>query len=188
MEHKEVEKMKVLDVGGNVKPWTEATHIIDILPEPKDCKRHYVQQDICDTPWPYKDKEFDYVYCSNTLEDVKDPIRVCKEIIRVGKAGKIIVPSVYLECRRGVDTWPGANLYAGFVHHRWLCIQKEGKLLFVQKTPITHVYDWTRGLNDEEIHRKAFLKIDWRDSFEAFERVYADYRVLYNLLKEAFQT
>jgi len=81
--------MAILDVGGFQRTFPEATHIIDVMPKDVNCTREYVQQDICETPWPYKDKEFDFVYCSNVLEDIKDPVRVCKEMIRVGKRGRI---------------------------------------------------------------------------------------------------
>jgi len=179
--------MAILDVGGFQRTFPEATHIIDIMPKDVDCTREYVQQDICETPWPYKDKEFDFVYCSNVLEDIKDPVRVCKEMMRVGKKGRIIVPSIYLECTKGIDTWPRSELYTGYVHHRWLCLQKNGKLLFVQKTPITHVFDWTKGLTREEILKKGFLIIEWEDSFEVEENIKAEFQQLVNILKEAFK-
>jgi len=38
-------------------------------------------------------KEVDFVSCSHVLEDLRDPIRVCEEIVRVGKRGYIEVPS-----------------------------------------------------------------------------------------------
>ncbi len=51
-------------------------------------------RDICDhEPYPFGDQEFDFVICSQTLEDVRDPIWVCSEINRIGKAGYIEVPS-----------------------------------------------------------------------------------------------
>jgi len=178
--------MKILDVGGYKQPYKKATHIIDIMPKPDKCTREYTQQDICSGRWPYKDKEFDSVYCSNVLEDIKDPIFVCNEIIRVGKAGIIIVPSCDFECRRGVDSWPGNEMYTGFVHHRWLCFNDAGKLTFMQKTPITHVFDWTEGMSDEDIRKKAFLRISWKDDFKFVEVPLAEWDNWYNILKHYF--
>jgi len=36
---------------------------------------------------PFPDKSFDFVYCAHVLEHVDDPIRACREIMRVGKRG-----------------------------------------------------------------------------------------------------
>jgi hypothetical protein len=54
----------------------------------------WIQRDICDRePFLFKDKEIDFVVCSQTLEDVRDPLWVCSEMIRVAKAGYIEVPA-----------------------------------------------------------------------------------------------
>src|SRR5450759_1474081 len=94
---------KILDVGGWENPFPFVTNVIDILPyetrkgnktEEQFSKDTWVMRDICDhQPWPYKDKEFDFVICSHLLEDVRDPLWVCAEIQRVGKAGYIETPS-----------------------------------------------------------------------------------------------
>jgi len=180
--------MKILDVGGCVNPYKGATHIIDVLPRPSklDQKIEYTQKDVCQGKWPYEDKEFDMVYCSNLLEDVKDPIHVCNELMRVAKKGTIIVPSPWIECRKGVDVWPGNEHYAGFVHHRWICFYENNTLVFMQKTPISTVYNWTKGMTDEDIKNKAFLKIEWKDQFLANEIVYADWHHWYAKLKSFF--
>jgi len=179
--------MKILDVGGGRNSFEKASHIIDIRTKPKDCTREYVQMDVCSGKWPYKDKEFDFVYCSNLLEDVKDPAFVCKEMIRVGKKGTIIVPSPYLECRKGVDSWYKQEMYSGFYHHRWVCFIIEDKLIFLQKTPITHIFDWTIGMSNEDIHKKGFIKVKWINDFEYKEKVYVDWWGHYAMFKNFFK-
>lgn len=42
---------------------------------------------------PFKDKEFDFVYCSHVLEHVVDPIRACRELMRVARRGYIETPT-----------------------------------------------------------------------------------------------
>ena len=179
--------VKILDVGGFKNTFEEATHIIDFMPKPKDCNREYIQKDICSGKWPFKDKAFDFVYCSNVLEDIRDPIFVCKEMTRVGKEGVIIVPSCELECRKGIDTWPGSSTYAGFVHHRWVCFNDCGKLTFMQKTPITHVFDWTEGMSDEDIRKKAYLQMSWKDDFKYEEMMNSQWMNWYNVFKNYFK-
>ena len=181
--------MKILDVGGWKNTYKDATHIIDIMPKPENCSQEYIQMDVCSGKWPFKDKEFDYVYCSNLLEDIKDPAFVCKEIIRVGKFGKIVVPSNYYECRRGVDAWPGNNTYTGFYHHRWICFYDfdNEELILVPKTPITHVFDWTKKMNEEDIEKNMYIIVDWNDSFSYKEIVLTDWLDLYDIFKKFFK-
>ena len=103
----------VLDVGAWASPFNRAQWIIDS--QPYDTRGFYasfggprsqggcrewftpgtwVQRDICEHhPWPFNDRQFDFVICSHTLEDIRDPLWVCSEIIRVGKRGYIEVPS-----------------------------------------------------------------------------------------------
>lgn len=183
---KMAKKTKILDVGGNYKTFDKATHIIDILPKPEKCNLEYTQFDVCSGKWPYKDKEFDYVYCSNLLEDVKDPIFVCKEMIRVGKAGKIIVPSVTTECTVGIDVWPGKDKYSGFCHHRWLCFISENQIKFVIKMPMTHIFDWTSNMTYEERKKTFYSNLEWVDSFNAYELIYSDWCLVYNILSDYF--
>src|SRR5579872_3647114 len=103
----------VLDVGAWACPFNRAQWILDS--EPYETRGFYrtfggtpyqggekewfteqtwVRRDICDhTPWPFANKQFEFVICSHTLEDIRDPLWVCSELIRVGKRGYIEVPS-----------------------------------------------------------------------------------------------
>ena len=118
----------VLDVGGWANPLGRADWVIDL--EPYETRGLYgtppserftadtwVQRDICaKEPWPFDDDQFDFVVCSHTLEDVRDPIWVCDEMVRVAKAGYLEVPSRIEEHMTGLSgTW------AGWAHHRWVC-------------------------------------------------------------------
>jgi SAM-dependent methyltransferase len=98
---------RVLDAGGWYRPFNLATHVIELNPydsrriddalDPEDDERFtadtWIVQDVCNSPWPFADKTFDFVVCSHLLEDVRDPITVCRELCRVGKAGYIETPS-----------------------------------------------------------------------------------------------
>jgi len=158
----------ILDVGGGRNTYPKATHIIDIVPKPEDCTLEYIQMDVCAGRWNFADKQFDYIFCRDTLEDLKNPLFVCNEMMRVGKAGRIIVPSVLTECTIGIDPYPHSDKYAGYCNHKWLSFTtKNNGILFVPKTPITHIINWTKNFS----HKKVFLVFDWMKSFEVRELI-----------------
>ncbi|MBN1755107.1 class I SAM-dependent methyltransferase [bacterium] len=90
---------KVLDIGSGGEPFSHATHIVDKFPG----ETHHRYNRLCTEgiPFagadiehlPFRDKEFDFVYCSHVLEHVKDPEQACEEIMRVGKRGYIETPT-----------------------------------------------------------------------------------------------
>ena len=157
----------VLDVGGWASPFNRAQWILDA--EPFDTRGYYrtfggrpfqggerewfsketwIQRDICGRePWPFADKQFDFVICSHTLEDIRDPLSVCSELIRVGKAGYIEVPSRVAESTLGVER---PNI-AGLSHHRWLIDIEGDEIRFLPKYHLIHS-DWRYNLP------KAYLR------------------------------
>ncbi|EHN09180.1 hypothetical protein PAI11_39870 [Patulibacter medicamentivorans] len=119
----------VLDVGGWASPLARADWVIDLLPyETRGLYGHsapaderftadsWVQADICGPdPWPFEDDQFDVVLCSHTLEDVRDPVFVCRELSRVAKAGYVEVPAPIEDLTYGVQ-----GHWVGWSHHRWI--------------------------------------------------------------------
>lgn len=91
---------KILDLGSGNSPFLYATHLVDLHTD-DDFHRGGEKlvldnipmsvADICNLP--FRDKEFDFVFCSHVLEHVEDPKRACKEIIRVGEKGYIETPT-----------------------------------------------------------------------------------------------
>lgn len=182
---------RVLDVGGWAKPFNRANKVIDIMPYENrggygcigDMKEHFtktdwIQRDLCDKePWPFRDKEFDFVFCSHTLEDLRDPIWICSEINRVGKRGYIEVPSRGLESTTGIDAYPGSRNYAGYCHHRWLVELRDGILTFTFKTPFLHA--------DEELRQFSWngekcLSFFWEGTFKFRENILLNYDEIKN--------
>ncbi len=176
----------VLDVGGWASPLSRADWVIDLMPhatrglyrpdpEPERfTAATWVQRDICARePWPFPDDRFDFVVCSQTLEDIRDPVWVCEEIARVGRAGYVEVPSRLEEQAWGVEgPWTGRS------HHRWLCeIDRDrADIRFTFKFHVVHAEPWffpegfAARLGDEQ-------RIDWLwwdGGFTARERVHMD--------------
>ncbi len=145
---------RVLDVGCWACPFNRADWVLDS--EPFESRGYYasiglpasqggdrehftretwIRRDICDhAPWPFPDKFFDFSICSHTLEDVRDPLFVCSELIRVSKRGYIETPSRLAETCRGWET----ERTAGLNHHRWLIDYRPGRLDFTMKWHMIH--------------------------------------------------
>lgn len=136
----------VLDIGGWARPFNRANFVLDAEPfatrgyygaaSPAQGGPHevfsdatWLQRDICEhTPIPFADKSIDFVTCSHVLEDIRDPLWVCSEMIRVAKRGYIEVPSRLAESSRGVE--PNQ---VGWSHHRWLVDIERNAITFLMK-------------------------------------------------------
>ena len=136
----------VLDVGGGYKPLNRANYVLDFLPwgnklqlephfkelwpTPHFSRESWVKWDLCShQPWPFKDKQFDFVLCKQTLEDLRDPVWVCQEMMRVGKSGFIEVPHRVIESIPGLER----TRYCGYSHHHWLCEVTDAGIEFIFK-------------------------------------------------------
>ncbi|MDO8658374.1 MAG: methyltransferase domain-containing protein [Candidatus Levybacteria bacterium] len=126
----------VLDVGSGDKPFWRADVIVDKYLQ-DDQQRHsgamlydsrkvFVKADVENLP--FKDKVFDFVFCSHLLEHVKNPDKAIRELTRVAKRGYIEVPNAILD------------LLQPFPPHLWFPFYKEGKLTFVQKEKEKNFY------------------------------------------------
>lgn len=175
----------VLDIGGWGRPFNRANYVIDA--EPYETRGYYgasraaqggereffnkdtwIQRDICErTPFPFSDKEIDFVICSHTLEDIRDPLWVCSEMIRVAKRGYLEVPSRLVESCRDVE--PGQ---VGWSHHRWLVDIDGQHVKFLMKYHMIHSHwrfslpkSYVRGLPEHRLVQWLF----WEGEFSYSE-------------------
>lgn len=119
----------VLDVGSGDKPYWRADVIVDKYLTDRqqrhsggmlfDKNKIFIEADI--EKLPFKDKTFDFVFCSHVLEHVLHPDRAIKEITRVAKRGYIEVPHACFD------------LPNPFPSHLWFCDYHDGKLIFYQR-------------------------------------------------------
>ena len=175
----------VLDVGGWAKPWHRADWVIDLMPyetrglyggggdsgpAERFDEARWVQRDICDhEPWPFAGDQFDFVVCSHTLEDVRDPVRVCDEIQRVGRAGYIEVPSRIEEQTFGIE-----GPWAGWGHHHWLIDIGQAEITFVFKHGVVHGrrdVQFPAGFSDPLTPEERVQTLWWEGGFDSRERV-----------------
>jgi SAM-dependent methyltransferase len=119
---------KVLDIGSGNNPFPFATHLVDLYDDNNFHRggvelvrdgRPMFKADIASLP--FRDKEFDFVYCSHVLEHVNDPRKACGEIMRVGKRGYIETP-----------TRTSDMLYNFSYLHRWYVNLSGSSLIFIE--------------------------------------------------------
>ena len=179
------DEARVLDVGGWAKPLSRADWVIDLQPyETRGLYGHdgdpaaerftagtWVQADICER-WPFADQSFDFAICSHTLEDIRDPIGVCRELQRVARAGYVEVPS-----RLEEQTLHLQGDWVGWSHHRWLIDVDPEKpsIEFAFKPPILHLegFHFEPRTADALSPEQRVSRFWWQGSFEASERVFA---------------
>ncbi len=174
---------RVLDIGGAEEVFPRANVVLDIVPyesrrpgaltdEPEQFTADsWFVADICSPEiWQrFGDKEFDFVLCSHTLEDIRDPIGVCRQMVRVGKRGYIECPSRVRECTRE-DL---AVRSAGWPHHRWIVDFEDGYLIFTDKGQWAHEFNYPGSRRRLCVTRYElqFLALEWEGSFGFYERM-----------------
>lgn len=173
---------RVLDIGGAEEVFPRANVVLDIVPyearkpgtlkEPEQFTADsWFVGDICAPEiWQrFGDKEFDFVLCSHTLEDVRDPIAVCREMNRVGKRGYIETPSRLRECTRT----DAKRRSAGWPHHRWIVDCEGGYLVFTAKGPWVDDFDYARSRRRVCLRdmRLQYIGLEWEGSFGYYERM-----------------
>jgi len=180
----------VLDVGGGVNPFQRADAVIDMVPydsflveqqkrkpglstpEYRVSQNTWYTGDICAPQvWAnIPDKAYDFVLCTHTLEDLRDPLFVCGQLQRVGKAGYIEVPSRFRECLKvNAD-----EVVTGWEHHRWIVEVENGTIFFKDKIPWIHHFDYLGEARRDQAfdYFKQFTAIHWIGSFDYAERVH----------------
>ena len=177
----------VLDVGGWAKPLERADWVLDLLPyetrglygydreasAPRErfTADTWVVRDMCDHErWPFADGQFDFAVCSHTLEDIRDPVFVCRELQRVARAGYIEVPD-----RREEQTYGVHGPFVGWSHHRWLVDVRDDGISFVGKPGVLHArpeFQMPRAAYRQLSETERVQQLWWSGSFDVEERVF----------------
>lgn len=173
---------RVLDVGGATEVFPRADAVIDAQDYERrtrgqlaELREHFTRDtwyvgDVCSPQvWRhFGDKSFDFVICSHTLEDVRDPLFVCAEMIRVGKAGYIECPSRFRECAKT----RAEDIHSGWNHHRWIVDVESDTLVFTPKLHWADLFDYLGEERRFHLHNyyNSFVGIHWVGSFDYVER------------------
>jgi hypothetical protein len=188
----------VLDVGGWASPHPRADWVIDLGPyetrnwyetiggprrghDERFTAESWIVRDICaPAPWPFDPDTFDFAICSQTLEDVRDPVKVCFELSRVAKAGYVETPGAGVELTRGIES----PLWCGWRHHRWLVEREDGGLVFVAKPHHVHNPFWPAIRSPAFLTGERDVRLGWRGELPAREEFLVDAQALERRLTE----
>ena len=124
-------ELRVCDVGGGVRSDFRdiTTDVIDFfLLADKELKVHIGDLNTWSTWSKFPDKYFDFVICTHTLEDIRDPLFVVTQLSRVAKSGFISVPNRHTELDPIEEKY-----WNGFYHHRWIFHFSQGKFQAIAK-------------------------------------------------------
>ena len=155
----------VVDIGSGDKPFWRADIFFDNLSLGNE-QRISTTETITDLGafidgnlpnTPFKDKTFNFSFCSHLLEHVDDPDKAIKEIMRISKRGYIEVPDGILETINP------------FRSHLWFIFLNGNKLVFVRKSKKMHETLINNGLSFSYLFKKIknpFIRLYWDGAIE----------------------
>ncbi len=185
-----IDGYSVIDIGGAHNPWAKdyTTAYLDILDireylkayphllTDKVKKADVFIGDICHpsgweevNAWVKANGKFDFSICTQTIEDIRDPIFVLEQLAKMSKMGFISVPCKHSELCVGIEcsvpehraAWGTNSDFRGYFHHRWIFTIKEGRLHAYPKLSfIDHMtgLEWAdRDNKDRYFHEMSFM-------------------------------
>lgn len=167
---------KVLDIGSGGDPFPYATVLADRYLEPGRHRAATFVKDgkpvvICDIhALPFTRHCFDYVVCAHVLEHVDDPVKACRELQRVARAGFIETPTLMKD---SLFCWAEGM-------HKWHIVSIADRLVFFE-------YD-TRRL--QGIRSQAWNNVIFGSCYHPLQKAFSANQDTFNILfewKETFQ-
>jgi hypothetical protein len=131
---KENPNYKILDAGGAVNPW--ASEYTDAYLDIQDVPGKRVITGDIQSPEVWKkvnEENFDFIICSHTLEDIKNPGFVIEKILENCKEGFISIPNKHTEMSH-VESLK----YLGYCHHQYMFMMKDDTLFAIRKFVLLH--------------------------------------------------
>lgn len=158
----------VIDLGGGQDTLESASVIVDFVKTPR--VGTLIRGDLCDarTYSHFSDKEFDWVWCNHTLEDLYNPFIVLDNCQRIAKRGLFGMPhwtrEVTLQSER-----PDWEHICGWPHHFWLVgvNRQTGVLEFFPKQC------WI--VSGNRPYKTANINLEWDGGDLPYTNIYLEY-------------
>jgi ubiquinone/menaquinone biosynthesis C-methylase UbiE len=172
----------VLDVGSGDKPFWRADVIVDKYLK-DDQQRHsgsmvfdkrkvFIDADV--ESLPFKDKVFDFVFCSHLLEHVENPDKAISELTRVAKKGYIEVPYAI------------SDLFQPFPPHLWYCGYDDGFLIFKQREKEGNFFNKSTERFGKKLYSNPlFQYLLAKDVGTVFIRLYWEKSIKFKVIRAA---
>ncbi len=170
---------KILDVGGSMMQheFIKIDTLVDfITPEEspytpsKLLAKNFVRLDILRDKLPFKDNEFDFCLCTQTLEDLPFPFPIMDEMSRVAKRGYITTPSMGRDLvfsHFNLTDWlTGSRRVPGYSHHKWMFYKDGNKVQVLPKNYgilYSSNFHFVKWLGDEEFQHYWENNIEYRE-------------------------
>ena len=177
---------RVLDVGGAMNPWARkyVTHYLDLF-DPKAYHQDMIINDadlqrsisfigdVCSTKgWDEvienkcNNGKFDFVICSQILEDIRNPDLPLQMMPIIAKEGYISVPTKGIELSKDVEAygekegWGFKGAYRGYCHHRWIFTVIDSELILIPKLNFLETLE---GIDQPNPLGAGDLSIFWKE-------------------------
>lgn len=151
----------VIDVGCGDKPFWRSDVCLDDLSLGNDQRYssnavvknfgYFVDSSIY--RMPFKNKAFDFSFCSHVLEHVDDPAKAIEEITRISKRGYIELPDGVVE-----TMFP-------YQSHLWFIFLQKEELVFIRKSKKVHntlLKNGTKYLHLPRYMKDPFIRLYWK--------------------------
>lgn len=159
---------RVLDIGSGGYPFPYATILADRYLDPSRHRSEAFESEdkpvvVCDVDYlPFRDRAFDFVYCSHLLEHVQDPIQAIQEITRVAPKGYIETPHFMSDA---LFSWAEGR-------HKWFVQSIDTRLVFFE-------YDTRRVQGTRSAH---WADVILGDIYHPLQDLYADNMDIFNTM------
>lgn len=155
----------VVDIGCGDKPFWRADVFLDELSlgDEQRFSSTGIISDLglfvdCDiTKTPFKDKAFDFSFCSHVLEHVEKPELAIQEIIRISKQGYIEIPDGIIE------------VMSPYQSHLWSVFFNSNELVFLRKSKKIHevlVRNGSKYAYLSKFIKEPFIRIYWKKNIK----------------------
>jgi predicted SAM-dependent methyltransferase len=155
---------KVLELGPGQIPFSKATHFCGHSEEEKSRLKNYSVCDFSSQVFPYKNKEFDFIYARHVIEDLYNPIHFLNECKRIAKAGFFETPSPYVEVTKEVE---GEKCkHKGYHHHFSFVWTNGNQINLLHKYPLIEFIEFKLNkdlIQDPFVWNNYFM---WENDFD----------------------